>query len=310
MNCISYYTVPIRIYFVITETWLHVDILSSLLDPKGLFTVLRRDRIVSRGGGVCVLVRKPLRVIGIDLGNEFDDPEMICFDLILTGNHTRFYALYRPPGYDSDALCYVCKLVKCLTRLESTKYPNIILGDVNLLKVNWNNFSGPGDAVHLTFLSFLLESSFTQLVTFSTRGSNILDVILTTVPSLFGKITCDTPIGDSDHSSVRFELLVSSRPRINNYHNEQPVSNVKYNWHQGDYDAICMFLSGIDWLSVIHSNPSALVVWEVFISILYAAIDMYVPRHSQSSINRSGRHGYRTREISRCTAKTQTLAQA
>jgi len=82
--------------FVITETWLHVDIMSSLLDLKRLSTVLRRDRIVSRGGEVCVLVRKPLRVIGIDLGNEFDDLEMICFDLILTDNHTRFFALYRP----------------------------------------------------------------------------------------------------------------------------------------------------------------------------------------------------------------------
>ena len=122
--------------FVITETWLHDDIMSSLLDPKGLFTVIRKDRVVSRGGGVCVLVRKPLRVIGIDLGNEFDDLEMICFDLILTG----FFAIYRPPGYDSDALGYMCKLVKCLTRLENTKYPNTILGDVNLPKANWNNF--------------------------------------------------------------------------------------------------------------------------------------------------------------------------
>ena len=102
--------------------------------------------------------------------------------------------------------------------------PNIILGDVNLPKVNWNNFSGPDDAVHAAFLSFLLESSFIQLVNFSTRGSNILDVILTTVPSLFGKISCGIPIGDSDHSSVRFELLVSSRLLINNSHNEQPVS--------------------------------------------------------------------------------------
>jgi len=125
---------------VIIETWLHVDIMSNLFDPKGLFTVLRRDRVFHRGGGVCVLVRKTLRVIGIDIGNECEDLEMICFDLILTGNHTRFFALYRPPGYDNDALCYVCKLVKCLTQLESTKYPKIILGDVNLHKVNWNNF--------------------------------------------------------------------------------------------------------------------------------------------------------------------------
>ena len=132
--------------------------------------------------------------------------------------------------------------------------------------------------MHQAFLSFLLESSFVQLVTFSTRVSNILDVILTTVPSLFGAISCDIPIGASDHSSIRFELMIASRPRINSSSNmEQLISNVKYNWHQGDYDAICMFLSGIDWLSVIHSNPSALAMWEVFMSILYAAIDMYVP---------------------------------
>ena len=127
----------------------------------------------------------------------------------------------------------------------------------------------------------------------------------TTVPSLFGTIECDIPIGTSDHSSIRFELLVASRHRINGSRSsERRVSNVKYNWHQGDYDAISVFLSGIDWLSVIHSNPSALVMCEVFISILYAAIDMYVPCHSQRNVNRSGHHEYRTREISRCTAKS------
>jgi len=35
--------------FVITETWLHADIMSSLLDPESLFTVLRKNRSKSTG---------------------------------------------------------------------------------------------------------------------------------------------------------------------------------------------------------------------------------------------------------------------
>jgi len=102
--------------------------------------------------------------------------------------------------------------------------------------------------------------------------------------------------------------MAASRPRINSSRNkEQLVSNVKYNWHQGNYDAICTFLSGIDWLSVIHNNSSALAMWEVFMSILYAGIDMYVPCHSQSNVDRPRCHGYRTSEISRCTASKRRL---
>jgi len=108
--------------------------MSSLLDPESLFTVLRKDRTESKGGGMCVLVRKPIRAISIDVGMEFDDLEMICFDLIVTGDRVRFFAMYRPPGYDSYACTYMQSLLNCLTRFESTNYSNVILGDLNLPK--------------------------------------------------------------------------------------------------------------------------------------------------------------------------------
>ena len=238
--------------FVITETWLHTGIMSSLLDPRSLFTILRKDRIESKGGGVCVLVRKPVRAISVEVGMEFDDLEMICFDLIVTGNRVRFFAIYRPPGYDSHACSYMQKLLKCMTRFESTKHSNVILGDLNLPKINWQNLSGPSDIIHHEFLSFLTESSYVQLVTFPTRDCNILDVILTTVPSLFGMVNADIPLGTSDHSSVKFELLLTSRHfSIGPRSTERLVSKVKYNWHKGDYDAISEYLCNIDWLSVI-----------------------------------------------------------
>jgi len=120
--------------FVITETWLPIDIMSILLDSKGLLTVLRKDRIFLRGGGVCVLVRKPLCVISINLGNEFDDLEMICFDLNLTGNHTRFFALYRPPGYDSELVMLFVMYVSLLNvSLDSKVLNTTILSYVMLI---------------------------------------------------------------------------------------------------------------------------------------------------------------------------------
>ena len=163
------------------------------------------------------------------------------------------------------------------------------------------------------FLSFLIESSYEQLVrpTFPTRDCNILDVILTNMPSLFGVVNADTPLGTSDHSSVTFELVLDSRcccigPRSTE--ELVPVPNVKYKWHQGDYDAISEYLGNIDWLSFIFCNPSAPLMWDAFASILHAAVDMYVPRYPQFSKNkRSTCHGYRTREISRCVAKKRRL---
>jgi len=50
----------------ITETWLHADIPSGLLDPEAMYYVLRKDRAFShsavRGGDVCVFVNCKMSV--------------------------------------------------------------------------------------------------------------------------------------------------------------------------------------------------------------------------------------------------------
>ena len=77
----------------ITESWLHSGISSGLLDPAGHFTVLRYDRdqySESRGGGVCVLVKKSLRVIPVAISTDFSDVEVVSFDLITGDTRLRF----------------------------------------------------------------------------------------------------------------------------------------------------------------------------------------------------------------------------
>jgi len=55
----------------VTETWLHADIPSGLLDPESMYYVLRRDRAFGhgavRGGGVCVFVNRSLSVVETDI---------------------------------------------------------------------------------------------------------------------------------------------------------------------------------------------------------------------------------------------------
>jgi len=55
---------------------------------------------------------------------------------------------------------------------------------------------------------------------------------------------------------------------------------IRYNWFRGNYEAMESFLYSVDLYSVVQSNPSAVATWSAFLSILYAAVDMYVPRFS------------------------------
>ena len=51
---------------LITESWLHPDIFNGLLDPDSRYSIIRHDRCISNGGGVCVFIRKPLVVIPVN----------------------------------------------------------------------------------------------------------------------------------------------------------------------------------------------------------------------------------------------------
>jgi len=120
---------------------------------------------------------------------------------------------------------------------------NIIVGDFNLPKINWKTLSCPSDNFHKPFLSFLIESSCTQLINFPTCGSNILDLILTNDAHVISHINADTPCGASDHVSILFNVILTtdSTQSINN------DRHCMYNWDLADYDNIGLYLSDVDW---------------------------------------------------------------
>ena len=194
----------------VTESWLHSGVTDGLLDPDCKFRIFRKDRTNSRGGGVCVFIKNCWQALPVTLTTEFIDLEILCFDLLAFSSRVRFFVTYRPPSYDSTAIHYLCNVIKCVSSHESENHTNVILGDLNLPKINWSSLSSINDILHKQFLSFIVESGYCQLVDFATHNENILDIVLTTDMHLFSYVKPDIPFGTSDHTSVKFTMIFNN----------------------------------------------------------------------------------------------------
>jgi len=296
----------------ITETWLNKDVSCSLLDPNSAFTVIRNDRNDARGGGVCALIRKcsSYRVLSVNIEMEFSHAEIACFDLIASDRRIRFIVAYRPPSFDAASTNYMCMLVKCLTKYSSNKYSNVLVGDFNLPKMLWlfGHYSCPDTEIYNQFLTFVTDLSYIQMVDFPTRGNNVLDLLLTTEPSLFTAVKSECPFGSSDHSSVVFDIVLPCVSRTASP-SPSPAAGSSYDWYSGDFDAISSFLEGIDWFTVVCDHPSASDAWNTFVSILRTAIDLYVPCRHTNNLHKPERKLHCPRAMRKCATKKRQLWQ-
>ena len=103
-----------------------------------------------------------------------------------------------------------------------------VLGDFSLPNLNWPE-SLPAfkpDCSHKQvydfFLSIINDFNFTQVVTEPTRQDNILDLFLTTNPTLIMKVNCSPGLGDHDIVSAEALLKVSKGAKIRNRYNQVP----------------------------------------------------------------------------------------
>jgi len=203
----------------ITESWLHSGICDGVIDPRDEYYIMRKDRCSSKGGGVCVLVKRCISVVQVVIPDKYAPVEVMGIDFIGIKPKLQIFAVYRPPYYDVDAVLYMQSLIDCLSECMSDKCCSVVLGDFNLPRLNWNVLSGPRDSLHTPFIDFVSKFGLTQLINFPTRGGNILDVLLTNVEQIVAGISCLPPIGCSDHAIVEFSLVL---PKL--AHNETPPS--------------------------------------------------------------------------------------
>ena len=296
----------------ITESWLHAGISSGLLDPEGQYYVIRKDRTdirdCVRGGGVCVFASRALTIAEVSVSTTYDFLELVCFDLLYGKTKLRYFVVYRPPNSDIAAEQYVDLLIDCLTMYTTGAHINIITGDLNCPRINWQQMCCPQDYIHTRLFDFVLEAGFCQFVDFPTRGSNVLDVILADDDQIVTAVRGDPPIGHSDHLMIKFTMVLDSQEvGVGGCNNNRCVKSTSYNWHLADFSGMHDFLSATDWYWIVCNNPSAEAQWETFLNVIRTAVDLFVPKFKNGSSTVFHRHKHYPRNIHNLAIKKRKL---
>ena len=118
----------------IFETWLKPAIPNGLIDPSKSFSIIRRDRLDSTGGGVCILLRKSMKFSEITVT---EDVEVLAVDVHTSQVQHRFIVVYRPPSRGPTGKTYMVKLISTLSSLSLVTWPVLIVGDFNCPGITW-----------------------------------------------------------------------------------------------------------------------------------------------------------------------------
>ena len=265
----------------ICESWLSDCIPNSLLCNVSMYNVVRKDRPDNsgRGGGVCALIKSPLKYTTVNIDFKFKELEIICFDIKSDLGKYRYILVYRPPG--NDAACKSCTLllIDCFSALcENFTGSVIIVGDLNLPHANWVTFKGP-DFIHNQLLNFCCEHGLSMVTPAPTRDLNILDVVLTNdLQSIVDIGLCVTPPFDtSDHNTVEFLVLCKTDP---------PSNHEGLDFRRCDVRSVVDMLASVNWDSAFSVCLDINSYWDTFSNQINMAISSFTPRFAFTSNSR------------------------
>ena len=176
----------------VSETWLNQSIPSHLICPEG-FSILRKDRTGRQGGGVAIFCRGDWKLERLD-GKFSNDFECLWAKISTSNSVFHIAVVYHPPEpqYNADNL---------IDFLANT-CNDILVSDPNSKLIIC------GDLNQLRYKDLLLQNSLFQMVRSPTRQDKILDVFITNVAHLWGKIAVVKCLIRSDH------LMVIASPRV------------------------------------------------------------------------------------------------
>jgi len=107
-----------------------------------------------------------------------------------------------------------------------------------------------------------------QHVCKSTRGKNILDLIISSEPNIVEEVEVQCLASNSDHNVILFKVNYSMKPR--------DAGNKVYSYERGNYNKIGEELNRIDWekeLGTWHNEEG----WKFFLNQLIRCRDIYIP---------------------------------
>ncbi|EYC16425.1 hypothetical protein Y032_0033g2652 [Ancylostoma ceylanicum] len=248
---------------MITETWLSTKFSDSDISCNLPYIVLRKDRVVKKGGGVCALIHEQVIFEHIKFDSKLAC-DVLAFDIYPeAASRHRFILVYRPPASNihEDK-----ELISLLEDLSSTACEVTILGDLNLSDIEWSSMKTRNSS-SAEFLALFNSLGLNQLVDSPTRGNSILDVILSSSSSLSVNEILP-PLGYSDHNIITFSIAMKNPDKCIDKH---------LDFSMADVAAIKAELSSIDWFQVFANYTDVNDVYTRFIQVLHKTISRFVP---------------------------------
>ena len=255
----------------VNETWLHNGILNSELLHDG-YAIYRKDRDARRAGGVLIAVKtnsfRAVKQFTPILGTA--DMEIVSAELTTIFNQKiLFCSCYRPPDSDRS---WIDSFTAFLDQ-ACDEFSNIVIsGDFNLPHIPWESPDSASGVNELSFVDSLNDHFLSQLNNKATRGSNVLDLVITTVPdqiSVTEVLSPDTAAVFTDHSIINYEYNAFVKGPIKSHRSV-------YDYRNGDFKGLRMALQAIDLSSNInHENINA--DWLAWKESFLATVSEYIP---------------------------------
>ena len=205
--------------------------------------------------------------------------ENLWVQINLTGARPVLIGAYYKPQ-EHDQLSFE-EFNKSLAMVQQTNSQIWLLWDFNLPQVDWELMAPKPDCSHSTFYRECLEAFndclLEQMVTSPTRGQNILDLFLTSNPTLTVKVSV-LP-GLSDHDIVIAE--VNAKPTVMKLVPRNILLYKKADWHQ-------LKESMREFHKIILSDLATAdiqVLWDEFVNRLQQGIDTWIPVRKAGSRN-------------------------
>ena len=156
------------------------------------------------------------------------------------------------------------------------------MGDFNYANINWNTLqSMPGATTDsVSFLDCIETNNLTQHAKDPTRGSNVLDLVITGDPDIVHEVEVLDSLADSDHRMVTWMVDITRNTAM---------QRETLDFNRGDYEAIRQKLAAINWEEYLVGDTEHR--WQLFKDVLVQLQRSYIPvktRRKKATKKQSG----------------------
>ena len=156
------------------------------------------------------------------------------------------------------------------------QYDNLlIVGDFKLPNISWDSNNNAFGANEMSFVDALHDHYLSQIINIPTRGSNILDLVITSVPdhvSVTEVLSPDKAALFTDHNVITFEYAA---------HVKAPSKTLRYiyDYNNGDFNGLRTAIHEKNLSSLVTSddNDDINTDWQRWSDAFMAAVKDHIP---------------------------------